>query len=130
MSHLDYLTCFAVGLLGAVIHALMKIKSIEDKAKLANVQFKANDYLLEDWKSHLISLCTLLICLFFIGDAIRFHADIIYYMKFAFAFIGYTGNDIASRVFGAVNKRVNTVIDKKTTEADQANNETEPTPHK
>lgn len=112
MTYIDYLTCFIVGLLGAVIHALMKIKSIEEKAKIANVQFKAKDYLVDEIN--------------------RVHKEImcVLYVKFAFAFIGYTGNDIASRVFGAVNKRVNTIIDKKTSESDEANNVTEPTPHK
>jgi hypothetical protein len=39
--------------------------------------------------------------------------------------VGYTGSDIASRIFGVVNKKINSAIDYKTTVADQATGDTE-----
>ena len=45
----------------------------------------------------------------------------------AFATIGYSGSDIASRLFSVVNSRINGAIDYKTTQADKANG-TENTP--
>jgi len=125
-----YFEIFVIGLLGAILHSLFKIKSIQDKARLANVAFKPIDYWKEDWVSHLTSLCTILMCMFFVTDVITVKPDALPYIRVSFGFIGYVGNDIASRFFGAVNKRVNTVIDQKTTVADNVNEETNPTPHK
>lgn len=121
---------FIVGLLGAVIHSLFKIKSIQDKARLANVAFKWTDYWKEDVLSHLISLATIVLCMFFVYDILAIKPEFEPYIRIGFAFVGYTGNDIASRIFGAANKRVNQIIDQKTTIADKATGETQPTPHK
>ena len=125
-----YFEIFVIGLLGAILHSLFKIKSIQDKARLANVAFKPIDYWKEDWVSHLTSLCTILMCMFFVTDVITVKPDALPYIRVSFGFIGYVGNDIASRFFGAVNKRVNTVIDQKTTVSDNVNGQTQPTPHK
>lgn len=125
-----YLECFAVGILGMLIHIGGKIKSIQDKARIANVSFKPIDYFTEDWLSMGVSVVTIFMAMFFISDVLHLKPEVLYYVKFGFAFIGYTGSDIASRLFGAVNKRVNQVIDKKTTIADEATGEQNQTPHK
>lgn len=125
-----YVQCFVLGVLGAFLHALIKIKSIQTKARKANIAFSAGDYLREDWVSHLTSLTTIVVCLFLIADVLHVKPEILYYLKFAFLFTGYAGNDIASRILGAVNKRVNDVIDKKTSVADEISGTTIPTPHK
>lgn len=130
MSASLYIQFFIVGLLGAFIHALMKVNSIKDKAQKANVAFKASDYFKEDWVSHCISMSTITLVLFFVTDILHLKPEALYYLKFSFAFVGYAGNDLASRVFGVVNKRVNDIIDKKTTDSDVLNKVTEPTPHK
>jgi len=125
-----YIQCFILGLLGALLHGLLKVKSIQDKARKANVAFSAMDYLKEDIISHLTSLTTIIVCIFLVEDVLHVKPEFLYYLKFAFLFTGYAGNDIASRVLGAVNKRVNDVIDKKTTIADNHTGNNEPTPHK
>lgn len=46
-----------------------------------------------------------------------------------FSTLGYTGVDIALRLFSVTNKKINAAIDYKTTQADAANNTTDhPTP--
>ncbi len=127
----DYIQCFAVGLLGMILQALLKIKSIQDKAKKANVQFSAKEYLMEDWVSHMASFVTLSMCLFFVDEFTNFYAKASDYMKIGFAFVGYTGSDIMSRIFSVVNKRINRAIDFKTTIADEASGTSDkPTPAK
>ena len=125
-----YLQCFTLAILGALLHALLKIKSIQSKARKANVAFKAMDYVREDVVSHLTSLTTIVVSLFLIADFLHVKPEFLYYLKFAFLFIGYAGNDIASRLLGAVNKRANDVIDQKTSTADEISGTTTPTPHK
>lgn len=128
---IEYLQCLAVALLGMILQALLKIKSMQDKAKKANVQFSAKEYLFDDWVSHLASFVTIIMCLFFIADFTRFFAKSDEYMKLGFAFIGYTGSDVMSRIFSVVNKRINDAIDYKTNIADKASGTTEnPTPTK
>jgi len=126
-----YIQCFAVAFFGMLLQALLKIKSIQDKARKANVQFSAKEYLVDDWASHCASLVTVIMFLFFVDELANFSDKVMEYLKFGFAFVGYTGSDIMSRLFSVVNKRVNNAIDYKTTMADEAAGTTDkPTPSK
>lgn len=125
-----YLNCFLVALIGMVLQALLKIKSIQEKATKANIKFSAKDYLIDDWVSHLASFVTIIMFLFFIDELSGISPKIVNYLKIGFAFVGYTGSDIASRLFSVVNKRINNVIDQKTTISDITTGTTTPTPSK
>lgn len=125
----DYGILFLIGFLGMILQALLKIKSIQEKARKANIVFSPKEYLIEDWVSHSASLVTLIMFLFFIDEITHFNAIAANYLKFGFAFVGYTGSDIMSRIFSVVNRRINTAIDYKTTIADQSTgNLDSPTP--
>lgn len=114
-----------------VLQALLKIKSIQDKARKANVQFRAKEYLVEDWVSHCASLTTVVLVMFFVDELAHFSEYVMDYVKFGFAFVGYTGSDVMSRFFSVVNKRINNAIDYKTTIADQSTGTSDsPTPAK
>lgn len=131
MTFALYVQCFAVALCGMLLQALLKVKSIQDKAKKANVQFNPKEYFLDDWLSHSASLVTVIMVMFFVDEFAHFSAYVMQYIKFAFAFVGYTGSDIMSRLFSVVNKRINNAIDYKTTIADEATGTTnQPTPAK
>lgn len=126
-----YFQCFAVAFFGMVLQALLKIRSIQDKARKANVTFSAKEYLVDDWVSHCASLTTVVLVMFFVDELAHFSEYVMDYVKFGFAFVGYTGSDVMSRIFSVVNKRINNAIDYKTTQADEANGTTEkPTPVK
>lgn len=131
MTFALYVQCFLVALCGMLLQALLKIKSIQDKASNAKLQFKAKEYILEDWVSHSASLVTVIIVIFCVDEFAHFSAYVMQYIKFLFAFVGYTGSDIMSRLFSVVNKRINKAIDYKTTIADEATGTTDkPTPAK
>lgn len=124
-----YLTCFLVALVGMLLHAVLKLKSLQDKARLANVQFKASQYFIQDWLSHTASILTIIMFLIFVDNILHWKPQVLGYLKVGFAFVGYTGSDIASRIFGVVNKKINTAIDYKTTVADTQTGDLEaPTP--
>ena len=126
-----YAQCFFVALFGMILQALLKVKSIQDKANKANVQFSAKEYILEDWVSHCASLVTVIMVMFFIDELALFSEYVMQYVKFGFAFVGYTGSDIMSRLFSVVNRRINKAIDFKTTIADESTgNVDKPTPAK
>jgi archaellum biogenesis protein FlaJ (TadC family) len=113
-----YLTCFIVAFVGMLLHAVLKLKSLQDKARIANVAFKPKQYFVQDWLSHTASLLTIVMFLIFTDNILHWKPQAIGFLKIGYAFIGYTGSDIASRLFGVVNKKINTAIDYKTTVAD------------
>lgn len=126
-----YIQCFAVAFFGMLLQALLKIKSIQNKAGVANVKFSAKEYLIEDWVSHSASLVTVIMVMFFVDEFAHFSEFVMKYVKFGFAFVGYTGSDIMSRLFSVVNKRINKAIDYKTTIADESTGTVDkPTPAK
>lgn len=124
-----YLTCSAVALVGMALNTALKLKSLQDKARLANVEFNIAKYFRNDWLSITASVLTVIMFLLFVDNILKWKPQAADYLKIGFGFIGYTGNDIASRLFGVVNKKINSAIDYKTTIADeQTGTAAEPTP--
>lgn len=131
MQIVDYAVIFLIAVLGQLLQMLLKIKSLQEKAKKANVVFSTKEYLRDDWVSHCISLVTIVLFMFFINEMVTFNASVSKYLKMGFAFVGYSSADIASRIFSVVNRRINDAIDYKTTQADTANGTVDqPTPTK
>jgi hypothetical protein len=120
-----YLICFAVALVGMALHTALKMKGLQDKARLANVEFKVRSYFSQDWLSLVASVLTIILFLLFVDNILNWKPAIIDYIKIGFGFLGYTGSDIASRIFGVVNRKINVAIDHKTTVADEATGDTE-----
>ena len=118
------------GLIGMILQMLMKAKSIQDKARLSNVQFKFSEYFIKDWLSHMISTGAVVLYVILAKRRIMAAPDSVYELVLAVsATVGYSGADIVSRFFSFTNKRVNAAIDYKTTEIDKINNTVDkPTP--
>jgi hypothetical protein len=131
MSLLDYAVIFLIAVLGQLLQMLLKIKSLQEKARKANVKFSTAEYLRDDWASHGISIVTILLFMFFVREMVTFNAAVEKYLRIGFAFVGYSSADIASRIFSVVNRRINDAIDFKTTQSDTANGTLDqPTPTK
>lgn len=118
------------GFIGMILQMLMKAKSIQDKARYSNVQFKFFEYFTKDWLSHLISAGAVVLYVFMAKRRVVTAPESLYELILAFsATVGYSGADIVSRFFSFTNKKVNAAIDHKTTLADQASGTTDkPTP--
>lgn len=119
-----YLSCFLIGLIGLALSMLMVIRSLQLKAKLANVIFNwklifTSDLLIQAAGSVLTVGLALLLLDSFLDDYPNI-AEKMSWVKIGFATIGYVGSDIASRLFSVVNKRINGAIDFKTNIADEA----------
>jgi hypothetical protein len=113
-----YFICFLVALVGMALQTALKMKSLQDKSRAANIEFKPSQYFKQDWISILASILTIIMFLLFLDNILKWRPDIVNYIKIGFAFVGYTGSDIASRLFGVLNKKINTVIDTKTNISD------------
>lgn len=118
------------GFIGMILQMLMKAKSIQDKARLSNVQFKFIEYFINDWLSHLISSVAVVLYLYLAKNRLANIPPNLYELVLAFsATVGYSGADIVSRFFSFTNKKVNAAIDYKTTKADEVNGTVDkPTP--
>ncbi len=131
MRAIDYFIIFLIAFLGMILQMLLKIKSLQEKARKANVKFSTAEYLRDDWASHCISIVTIVLFMFFINEMVTFNSNVSKYLKMGFAFVGYSSADIASRIFSVVNRRINDAIDYITTQADTANGTVDqPTPTK
>ena len=113
-----YIQCFAVALVGMALQTALKMKSLQDKSRAANIEFKAVQYFRQDWLSITASVLTIIMFLLFLDNILKWKPTVIDYVKIGFAFVGYTGSDIASRLFGVLNKKINNVIDTKTNISD------------
>lgn len=113
-----YIECLSIAFIGMALQTALKMKSLQDKARAANVEFKIKQYFSNDWLSIVASILTIIMFLLFLDNILKWKPVIVDYVKIGFAFIGYTGSDIASRLFGVVNKKINNVIDEKTNIAD------------
>lgn len=126
---MNYLILFGIGVLGWLIQALMKAKSIQEKARLANVEFKFGEYFTKDWISHCISFTGIGAYLLILSEVVHEESAFNGYVRTLSLFVGYAGADLVSRFFSTVNRKVNAVIDSKTTELDhQKGNEGTPSP--
>jgi len=113
-----YLQCFAVAFTGWALHTSLKLRSMQVKSKAANLEFRILDYFKEDWLSITACFLTIILFLLFIDDVLNINDKIIDFVKIGFGFVGYTGSDVASRLFSEVDKKINSVIDYKTNIAD------------
>lgn len=121
MRHLsvEFYEIAAAGLIGMILQMLMKAKSIQDKAKLANIQFKFMEYFTADWISHVISITAVMLFMVLVRRRVLDIPQNLYELVLgASATVGYSGADIVSRFFSATNKKVNAAIDFKTTKSD------------
>lgn len=109
------------GLIGMILQMLMKAKSLQDKARKGNIQFKFFEYFTQDWITHLIS--TTAVILFVVLVRRRLHDVPQHLYEFVLALaatVGYSGSDIVSRFFSTTNKKINDALDHKTDIADRA----------
>lgn len=107
------------GTIGMVLQMLLKARSLQHKAKLANVEFKFGEYFTEDILSHLISVLAIVLYVLLVRGRLNNVPYNLYEVILAVsATVGYSGADIVSRFFSFTNKKINAAIDHKTTQSD------------
>lgn len=110
-----------VGFIGMILQMLMKARSIQNKARLSNVQFKFWQYFTDDWISHLVSIASIALYIYLVRRRVVNAPAEMHELILAFsATVGYSGADIVSRFFSFTNKRINAAIDHKTTISDES----------
>jgi hypothetical protein len=124
-----YLIYFGIGLLGMAFQIVLKMQSLKTLATKANVCFKPSQFFSDNWLSITLSLLTIILVLTFVSEVEVHYPAVKGWMRFTFAFIGYGGASILSRIFAVADSRLNQAIDYKTTISDTATGTTgSPTP--
>lgn len=119
METQTYIVCFALGILGVLLHIFgMKLPAVRKRAKDANLPFTIKDYLSEDYPAIIASMITVVIAVLIIDEMVGYNPSYMRYIKFFFAFIGYTGSSILIGAFGKFDKGISAIVDAKTNELD------------
>lgn len=116
---IHHLPLLGFGLLGWLIQSLLKARSIQEKARKGNIQFKFFEYFTTDWLSHAVSIVMILTGVLLVDDAIQMFPQVESWLRALFVTIGYSNGDIVSRFLSKVNTKVNDAIDYKTDIADK-----------
>lgn len=126
-----HLQAILIALLGMALQVTLKIYSLKVKASNANIKLTVGGYFKQDWLMLLAAIITIIIFVLLIDDMMHLHANAVHYIKFLFAFIGYTGSDLILRFFSAANRKINAIINQQTDhapESTQINGQTSTTP--
>lgn len=114
-----YATCFVIGLLGIAFHVfVIKLPSVKERSRVANKSFSVKEYFKDDWialASSLVTLCALILAM---DEILRYKPAIIDYVKALFFFVGYTGSSILQAALSQADKKINSLVDRKTDVAD------------
>lgn len=111
--------CAISGVIGLAFHVAFKLRSLSKRAKAGNVQFSYTGYFKDDWLTLLISALSILAAYWILDEAMTLYPSIADYLKVTFIFIGYTGSSLAHLVLSRAEKKIMSVIDKKTDIADK-----------
>lgn len=126
-----YIHCLAASLIGALLHVLVKIRSLAQDHKVANLEFSIKDYLNKDKWALIVDVLCSLILVYVIDEWLEMDSRIIGKIKSIFVFVGFTGSYVVLQLMSVAKKKFRDAVDYKTNEADKASgNLDKPTPAK
>lgn len=105
---------FIVGTFGVVLQICFKIIRLKQASKNANHAFSFKEYITDDWPAVLASFATLGILCFCLDEALAIRPELAKIVKYLFAFVGFTGSNIAQSLFSLTSKKISAIIDIKT----------------
>jgi hypothetical protein len=126
-----YIHCVVASLLGVVFHIAVKIKSLHDDHKVANLKFSVAQYLKDDWIALVVDVLAALILVYLVSEWVSEDSRILTKMKSIFVFVGYTGSSVLMQVLSVAKKNFRKAVDYKTNIADASTGTLDnPTPTK
>jgi uncharacterized membrane protein len=113
--------CIFIGLCGTLLSLLAVNYSLSKKAKDANLEYHFLDFFKTDWYAPVISVVAILsmvIAMPYIPASWQNSTGVI---LIVFITVGYSGNDLVSRFFSAMNDRLNAAVKMKSNQSDLLN---------
>lgn len=117
MTNLILICC---GLLGVLFHCCFKANSLKNQANVGNIQFSIKVYLIEDWISISASFLSVLIWFALFGEVATRYPELENYKRGTFVLMGYSGSYIIQYFLSTAEKKISSIIDKKTDIADDS----------
>lgn len=105
-----YLFCFIAAMCGQFLQIVLKLKSLSAKAKLAEQQYTLIDYLKDDMWTQIGGILFVLIVLISVDEVLNWKDWLLNYIKFFFSFIGFSGAEIATKIYSRANDKVNDLL--------------------
>lgn len=111
--------CILIGLCGTILSLLAVNYSLAKKAKDGNLEYHFWEFFRTDWYAPTISvvaIAAMVIAMPYIPASWQDNSAIILVV---FITVGYSGNDIVSRFFSAMNDRLNAAVKMKAAKSDE-----------
>jgi hypothetical protein len=126
-----YIHCVVASLLGVVFHIAVKVKSLHDDHKVANLKFSVAQYLKDDWIALVVDVLAALILVYLVSEWVEEDSKILNKVKSIFVFVGYTGSSVLMQVLSVAKRNFRKAVDYKTNIADESTGTLDnPTPTK
>lgn len=115
MSNLILILC---GVLGVLFHCCFKANTLKNQALAANIQFSLSTYINKDWLSIIASFLSVAIWYLLFSEVAIKYPELNNFERLSFVIMGGSGSYIIQYFFSTAEKKITSIIDKKTNEAD------------
>lgn len=115
---MEYIIYVLAGLVGVLIHCLLKIKDLSEYGRKANIKFGIKDYLSKDWLGISLSIVMVFVWLLIFGEVGSKYPKILDFIQASFVGMGLFGSYIIQKFFNRGKNYIQDVIDRKTDIAD------------
>lgn len=115
MANLILILC---GILGVLFHCCFKANTLKNQAAAANIKFAISDYIEKDFLSIIASFLSVAIWYLLFSEVATKYPELNNCERLSFVLMGGSGSYIIQYFFSTAEKKITSVIDKKTDEAD------------
>ena len=111
MTNLFLLVC---GLLGVISHCLIKAQSLKTDATKANLSWKFEDYIKNDYLGILLSFVSVLAWLLLFEEVATKYGALANFARVSFFVMGLVGSYLIQTVLSRAKKQIRETVDRKT----------------
>jgi hypothetical protein len=115
-----YIHCVIASLLGVMFHVSVKIKSLYEDHKRANLKFSVGKYFSDDWIALIVDIIAALVLVYLVDEWLDADSRLLNKIKSIFFFVGFTGSYVILQILSVAKSRFRKSIDEKTNTADAA----------
>jgi putative Mn2+ efflux pump MntP len=125
MTNMNNLVLILAGTAGVLFHCLLKLRSLSEDARAANINFNAwKDYWKRDAVSIFLSFLSVAIWYMIFGEVGKKYPSILELKITSFVLMGMIGSYLIQFAMSKAKKKVREVIDAKTNELDPPGHKT------
>lgn len=110
---LNTLIYLGVGTFGVLLHSLIKMQAMKNKADAINMKFVPKKYFEDDWIGICISFVSLIIVAICLPDLTKQYPFVADFSRVIFGFCGYGGSQLIQGIFGRTKQKISALADLK-----------------